>query len=29
MTIWTFEAPTWACIDANLPAVQGQPPPAA
>jgi hypothetical protein len=28
-TIWTPEAPTWACIDASLPRVDGQPPPVA
>jgi hypothetical protein len=29
MTIWTSAAPTWACINADLPAIPGQPPPAA
>ena len=29
MTIWTASAPRWACIDAALPRVEGQPPPAA
>jgi hypothetical protein len=29
MTIWTSEAPTWACIDPVLPKVEKQPPPAA
>ncbi len=28
-TIWTAEAPTWACIDPNLENVAGQPPPVA
>ena len=28
-TIWTSQAPTWACIDASLPKVERQPPPAA
>lgn len=28
-TIWTSAAPTWACIDSSIPAVAGQPPPAA
>jgi len=28
MTIWTSAAPSWACIDARLPALAGQPPPA-
>jgi hypothetical protein len=28
-TIWTSQAPSWACIDGTLPRVQGQPPPAA
>ena len=27
MTIWTAAAPSWACIDAQLPQVTGQPPP--
>ena len=26
-TIWTSEAPTWACMDLNLPRVERQPPP--
>jgi hypothetical protein len=29
MTIWTSEAPTWACIDDRLPRIERQPPPAA
>ncbi|MFO7277439.1 MAG: GFA family protein [Pseudomonadota bacterium] len=29
MTIWTSAAPSWACIDPQLPALEGQPPPAA
>ena len=29
MTIWTASAPSWACIDADLPQVEKQPPPAA
>ncbi len=28
-TIWTSQAPSWACFDPELPAVEGQPPPAA
>ena len=28
-TIWTTQAPGWACIDASLPAFDGQPPPVA
>jgi hypothetical protein len=28
-TIWTSQAPSWACIDAELPNVATQPPPAA
>ena len=28
MTIWTSEAPSWACIDPNIPQVERQPPPA-
>jgi hypothetical protein len=28
-TIWTSQAPTWACIDQALPRVEGQPPPPA
>ncbi|HET7755657.1 MAG TPA: GFA family protein [Steroidobacteraceae bacterium] len=27
-TIWTASAPSWACIDARLPQVERQPPPA-
>ncbi len=27
-TIWTTEAPSWACISAELPRVERQPPPA-
>jgi hypothetical protein len=27
-TIWTSQAPTWACIDEKLPKVERQPPPA-
>jgi hypothetical protein len=26
-TIWTASAPSWACIDPELPKVEGQPPP--
>jgi hypothetical protein len=26
-TIWTAQAPSWACIDGDLPAVAAQPPP--
>jgi hypothetical protein len=29
MTIWTSEAPEWACINKELPAIEKQPPPAA
>jgi hypothetical protein len=29
ITIWTSQAPTWACIDDSLPRVEAQPPPAA
>lgn len=29
MTIWTSEAPDWACFDPDLPQVERQPPPAA
>jgi hypothetical protein len=29
MTIWTSQAPTWACFDPALPTVDEQPPPAA
>ena len=28
-TIWISEAPTWACIDPNLPRIEAQPPPVA
>jgi hypothetical protein len=28
-TIWTSQAPSWACIDETLPQVERQPPPAA
>lgn len=28
-TIWTAQAPSWACIDETLPQFEGQPPPAA
>lgn len=28
MTIWTSQAPVWACINDDLPAFDGQPPPA-
>ena len=28
-TIWTSAAPSWACFDTQLPALAGQPPPAA
>jgi hypothetical protein len=28
LTIWTESAPEWACIDAAMPSVPGQPPPA-
>jgi hypothetical protein len=28
-TIWAAKAPVWACIDASLPAFEGQPPPVA
>jgi hypothetical protein len=28
LTIWTSEAPTWACMDEALPKVEKQPPPA-
>lgn len=27
-TIWTSRAPSWACIDAGIPHIAGQPPPA-
>jgi len=26
-TIWTRQAPSWACIDPDLPQLEGQPPP--
>ena len=29
MTIWTSEAPAWACIDEGLPRLERQPPPVA
>ena len=29
VTIWTTQAPSWACIDEELPQVDRQPPPAA
>lgn len=28
MTIWTSQAPAWACMDSELPKVERQPPPA-
>lgn len=28
VTIWTAQAPTWACIDPKLPRIERQPPPA-
>lgn len=28
-TIWVSAAPSWACIDGNIPRVEGQPPPVA
>ena len=28
MTIWTSEAPAWACFDPDLPRIERQPPPA-
>ena len=28
-TIWTAQAPHWACVDASLPSWEGQPPPPA
>ena len=28
-TIWVSEAPTWACMDDNLPRIERQPPPVA
>jgi hypothetical protein len=27
-TIWTSQAPTWACFDSSLPKIEKQPPPA-
>ena len=27
-TIWTSQAPTWACFDSTLPQIEAQPPPA-
>ena len=27
-TIWTSQAPTWACLDSTLPQIERQPPPA-
>ncbi len=29
MTIWTGEAPDWACFNPDLPQIEGQPPPVA
>jgi hypothetical protein len=29
LTIWTSEAPTWACFDGRILQVERQPPPAA
>ena len=29
MTIWTSQAPAWACISADIPAIDAQPPPVA
>jgi hypothetical protein len=29
VTIWTSQAPTWACIDASIPSLEKQAPPAA
>lgn len=29
MSIWTAEAPEWACFDPDIPQVPGQPPPVA
>jgi hypothetical protein len=29
VTIWTAQAPLWACIDSALPSFEGQPPPPA
>lgn len=28
VTIWTAQAPDWACIDPSIPSTEGQPPPA-
>ncbi len=28
ISIWTAEAPDWACIDPNIPGIEAQPPPA-
>jgi hypothetical protein len=28
-SIWTAQAPAWACVDPNLPKFEGQPPPVA
>jgi len=28
-TIWTRQAPSWACFDPDLPEIEGQPPPVA
>ena len=28
LTIWTAQAPSWACIDDAIPSIEGQPPPA-
>ena len=28
-TIWTAQAPSWACMDESLPSFEGQPPPVA
>jgi hypothetical protein len=28
-TIWASAAPTWACMDAGIPRIEAQPPPAA
>lgn len=27
VTIWTAEAPDWACINPDIPSIEGQPPP--
>ncbi|MBW8911984.1 MAG: GFA family protein [Sphingomonas sp.] len=29
MTIWTSQAPDWACISADIPSLEKQPPPVA